>query len=154
MPDAPSIRPATLAEAPALRAILRAAFALYVERMGREPAPMNQDLDADTPAGKVWLAEGAQGPQGLLVGYGEADGVGWRLETVAVAPQAQGTGLGRALIAFAETEAQRRGFRAVRLYTNARMTENLSMYPRLGYEETGRRREAGFDRVYFEKALG
>jgi hypothetical protein len=33
------------------------------------------------------------------------------------------------------------------------MTENLDFYPRLGYLETQRVHEDGFDRVYFEKVL-
>ena len=43
--------------------------------------------------------------------------------------------------------------RAVELYTNAQMTENLSLYPRLGYAKTGRRMEDGFDRVFYRKEL-
>lgn len=42
---------------------------------------------------------------------------------------------------------------AVHLYTNEKMVENLAIYPRLGYAETGRRHEDGFNRVYFEKRL-
>jgi len=34
------------------------------------------------------------------------------------------------------------------------MTENLSIYPHLGYIEVDRREEDGFSRVYFEKRLG
>jgi hypothetical protein len=33
------------------------------------------------------------------------------------------------------------------------MTENLSIYPRLGYVEVARRSEDGFNRVFFEKQL-
>lgn len=33
------------------------------------------------------------------------------------------------------------------LYTNEKMTENLSIYPKLGYVEVGRRTENGFNRV-------
>ncbi len=33
------------------------------------------------------------------------------------------------------------------------MTENLSIYPRLGYVKVGQRTEDGFKRIYFEKAL-
>jgi hypothetical protein len=33
------------------------------------------------------------------------------------------------------------------------MVENLAYYPRLGYVEYDRRREDGFDRVYFRKRL-
>lgn len=39
------------------------------------------------------------------------------------------------------------------LYTNAKMTENLTLYARLGWRETDRRTEQGFERVYFEKAV-
>jgi hypothetical protein len=56
--------------------------------------------------------------------------------------------------AVAEDEvAVRLGLRRVHLYTNAKMTANLSIYPRLGYVEIDRRSEDGFDRVYFEKRL-
>jgi ribosomal protein S18 acetylase RimI-like enzyme len=57
------------------------------------------------------------------------------------------------LIAFAEREAARRGFDEITLYTNAQMTENLALYPALGYMEIGRRSEYGFDRVFFRKAI-
>lgn len=61
--------------------------------------------------------------------------------------------MGKALIAFCENEARRLGLDAVRLYTNEKMTANLSIYLRLGYTETGRRIEDGFKRVFFEKLL-
>jgi len=47
----------------------------------------------------------------------------------------------------------RRRWFAVHLYTNEKMTDNLSIYPRLGYVEVARRHEDGFDRVFFEKRL-
>jgi hypothetical protein len=33
------------------------------------------------------------------------------------------------------------------------MTENIAMYPRLGYRETGRGEQAGYARVFFAKRL-
>lgn len=57
------------------------------------------------------------------------------------------------LMKFAETEARRRGHGELRLYTHAKMTENLAMYPRLGWTETGRGAEKGFERVYFRKPV-
>jgi hypothetical protein len=59
----------------------------------------------------------------------------------------------RALLAFAETHALKSATRTLRLYTNAAMTENLELYPRLGYQETARRTENGFERVFFTKQL-
>ncbi len=56
-------------------------------------------------------------------------------------------------VGWLEALARQGGAAAVELYTNARMTENLQLYPRLGYAETGRRTEDGFDRVFFRKHL-
>ena len=75
------------------------------------------------------------------------------LENVAVLPRAAGRGVGKAMIAFCEDKARRQGMTAVHLYTNEKMTENLSIYPRLGYVEVARRTEDGFNRVFFEKRL-
>ena len=75
------------------------------------------------------------------------------LENVAVDPAEQGLGHGRALVAFAESHARALGLTAVELYTNEAMVENLQLYPRLGFVETGRRVEDGYRRVYFRKTL-
>ena len=75
------------------------------------------------------------------------------LDNIAVSPNRQGLGLGRRLLAFAETEALRRGYREIRLYTHQTMVENQSLYASIGYEETGRGTEAGYDRVFMRKQL-
>jgi hypothetical protein len=46
-----------------------------------------------------------------------------------------------------------RGWREIRLYTNALMAENIALYRRIGYVETARVAEKGFDRVYMTKRL-
>jgi len=76
-----------------------------------------------------------------------------QIENVAVDPIQHGYGFGAQLLQFAEDEAIRMGLGQITLYTNIHMTENLSFYPSLGFRETGRRREDGFDRVYFAKSL-
>ena len=58
------------------------------------------------------------------------------------------------LLSFAEAEAERRNLQAIELYTNVKMTENLKLYPRLGYAEIARREEDGFSRVFYRKGLG
>ena len=75
------------------------------------------------------------------------------LENVAVVPEEQGRGIGRTLIAFAEERARELKLGKITLYTNALMSESLSLYRRLGYVEVGRRCEQGFDRVFFEKTV-
>ena len=49
--------------------------------------------------------------------------------------------------------ALRRGVGEIRLYTHLTMHENIALYPRLGYQETGRGEQAGFQRVFFRKRL-
>jgi ribosomal protein S18 acetylase RimI-like enzyme len=80
-------------------------------------------------------------------------GEGFLLDNVAVEPAHQGTGLGRYLLDYAESEAVRQGFDSIYLYTQEAMTENLALYERLGYVEYARRAEIGLSRVYLRKQL-
>jgi len=138
-------------DAGALRALVRAAYARYVPRLGREPAPMMDDYAARIAAGQAWILEEDGTPLGALILEDEPGAL--LLYNIAVAPESQGKGVGRRLIAFTEAEARRRGYALLRLYTNELMVENVAMYPRLGFTETHRGSEAGYRRVYFEKAL-
>jgi hypothetical protein len=45
------------------------------------------------------------------------------------------------------------GLSEFRLVINLVMTENQTFYPRHGYTETGRRRQDGYDRVFYAKRL-
>jgi ribosomal protein S18 acetylase RimI-like enzyme len=145
------IRLAESADVDAVRACVRAAYSVYVDRIGRPPAPMNADYETLVAAGEVWVATEAKAVVGVLVIRPLPDAL--FLENVAVTPAKQGRGIGRALVTFAERRAEELGLPAVELYTNERMTENLRLYPALGYAETGRRREEGFSRVFFRKEL-
>jgi ribosomal protein S18 acetylase RimI-like enzyme len=145
------IRPALPSDAAAITACVRAAYAGYVERIGREPAPMGADYPALIAAGAVWVAQEAGRVVGVLVL--QIQGPALLVENVAVLPEWQGHGLGRALLGFAEEHAREAGLAEVTLYTNERMTENLRLYPALGYVETGRSVQAGFARVFYRKPL-
>ena len=145
------IRRAVAADVTAVRAVVEAAYAHYVPRIGREPAPMAADYESLVAASEVWVGETGGRVVGLLV-IRASDGV-LELENVAVDPAEQGHGHGRALVAFAESHARERGLSAVELYTNDAMVENVELYPRLGFVETGRRVVDGYRRVYFRKTL-
>jgi len=147
----PEIVPAAPADAAAVRACVRAAYAHYVERIGREPAPMTADYAALIEAGEVWVARAGDGVAGVLVLRPQPPAL--LVENVAVAPARQGQGLGRRLMAFAEERARAAGLAEVVLYTNERMTENLRFYPALGFTETGRGTQDGFARVFYRKPL-
>lgn len=135
----------------ALRDLVRDAYALYVPRIGREPAPMTDDYAARIAAGEAWVVEEEGRLLAVLVLEDFPDSL--QLDNIAIAPSAQGRGLGRSLVAFTEAEARRRGYAKVTLYTNEKMVENLTLYPRLGFVETHRAPQAGFARVFFEKVV-
>lgn len=141
---------ATADDLPAIRSCARAAYAQYVPMIGREPAPMVADFATQIAEAQVRVARDPE-----ICGYIVFAPFGERmfLENVAVLPERAGAGIGRRLIAHCEATARASGLARITLYTNAAMLANLSLYPRLGYVQTDRRIEDGFDRVYFEKTL-
>jgi ribosomal protein S18 acetylase RimI-like enzyme len=147
-----AIRPATEADLPAVVDIVERAYEPWIERIGRRPAPMDNDYAALIAAGVVFvLADGAR-TAGIVVVHAEADHL--VIDNVAVDPDLQGRGHGHALLAFAEARAAELGLPEIRLYTNARMTENIDLYRRLGWRDFDRHQERGFLRVYFRKPVG
>ncbi|MEC8668763.1 MAG: GNAT family N-acetyltransferase [Pseudomonadota bacterium] len=146
------IRPATLDDLPLLRDCAVQAFSGYRLDMGQDPAPMHADYAALVEAGDVHVVETGDGSfQGFIAYHAEAGAM--HLDIVALLPEAAGQGLGRKLIEHCEKAARADGLETVKLYTNVKMQANLTLYPRLGYVETARQSEDGFDRVYFEKRL-
>ena len=145
------IRLATADDLGDIQSCARAAYALYVERMGREPAPMIADFASQIELGQVQAALCESSFAGYVVFYCEGDHL--HLDNVAVAPAHAGKGIGKRLIEYVEQTAHDKGLAAVELYTNEAMTENLAMYPKLGYVETERKQQDGFSRVFFRKPI-
>ncbi len=145
------IREASHNDAPAARACVAAAFELYVERIGKPPAPMLLDFSAEIEKKHIWLADVRGKVVGVLVQYETRQG--FYIDTVAVDPLYQGTGVGKELLQFAEQEALGRGYDSIYLCTNIRMTENQLFYPRIGYVEYDRRFDEGYDRIFYRKIL-
>ena len=78
---------------------------------------------------------------------------GFLLDSIAVDPANQGTGIGRSLLEFAEAEASRQGFSSIYLMTNEKMVENQARYSRIGYVQYDRRSVKGYARVIMRKSL-
>lgn len=150
MPDEPGRpRPAEEADLPALRAIVDGAYRRYLDRMDRKPAPMLQDLGPSVRAGEVWVI--GRPATGLICLRRTGDAL--LVENVAVRPEAQGRGIGRRLMEFAEERARATDARRLRLYTNEVMTENVAIYRHLGYRVTEHRTDEGYRRVFLEMVL-
>ncbi len=145
------LRPATADDVAAIEAIVEAAYSPYIERIGRRPGPMLEDYHQRVNAGGVHVLDNGGRVQGFII-LVDTD-TGLLLDNLAVAPHAQGLGLGRVLMDFAERQALDAGYTAIRLYTNEAMSENLALYTRRGYQETHRAEEHGLRRVYMSKHL-
>jgi len=146
-----NIRPAGLQDLKAIESIAKAAYARYVAAIGQKPAPMIADFGALIGAGHISVAVIDGDICGFVAAYPK-NGV-MHLENVAIAPAHQNRGLGGKLVGYVENFARELGLPAVELYTNEKMTGNLTWYPAIGYRETGRWNEDGFNRVFFRKDL-
>ncbi len=147
----PFIRPAQPIDASAVAKCVNAAFTTYIARIGKPPAPMLADFPMIIAAGQVWVAEVDTELVGVLIQY-ETE-TGFYIDTVAVYPALQCTGVGRTLLRFAESEAIRRGFHSIYLCTNVKVTENQIFYPKIGYVEYERKLDQGYDRIFYRKQL-
>lgn len=147
-----SIRKAAPDDLAAIEAIVEQAYRPYVASIGVEPAPLHDDYAGLIAAGRVTVIDSDGAVLALIVLVPEVDAM--LLDNVAVAPAAQGRGLGRRLLDFAEDAARQAGYGIIRLYTNVAMIENIAIYERAGYVETRRGEEKGLQRVYMAKVLG
>jgi ribosomal protein S18 acetylase RimI-like enzyme len=145
------IRAATTADVPAIADIVNQAYRHYIVRIGKPPGPMLDDYGARVSEGAVWVLEEGDVIAAIIVLLPMPTYL--LLDNIAVSPARQGLGLGRRLLAFAEAEALRRGYREIRLYTHETMVENQRLYASIGYEEMGRGTQAGYDRVFMRKQL-
>lgn len=134
-----------------VQAIADAAYRMYLPRMDRKPAPMLADFSRHIEKDVVFVAVDT-----VVLGYAVlcARDDGWLLDNIAVDPVRQGQGVGLALVQRCEKFLRQAGVRNYPLYTNLVMTEVVGWYQSLGFQETGRRTENGYRRVYFAKNIG
>ncbi len=129
--DALLLRSATLADASAIRALTREAYAKWVPVIGREPKPMTADYAEAVQKHRIdplYL----DGELAALIEMIPAADY-FLIENVAVSPALQGRGLGRKLLSHAEQIAASLGYDEIKLYTNKLFAENVQFYGKLGY---------------------
>lgn len=129
-------RLARVSDADEVAELTRRAYEKYVDSLGFEPKPMMTDHLGWIRNGHVWVL----GEPGAVFGSIMLlpDNEMLMVYSVAIDPARQGEGHGRALMAFAEDHARHLGLPRMMLYTNEKMSDNIALYKRLGYEQYGR----------------
>ncbi|KAM0256353.1 hypothetical protein ACHAQJ_005004 [Trichoderma viride] len=152
------IRKATVEDLPALLAIVNASYSKYLDRMDKPPAPMVANYNELPKTQDIFVMESISEEKSpriigsITLGTDVADDA-VKVNNFVIEPAAQGRGYGRVLMGFAEDAARDKGIGSVALCTNVKMHENISLYLKLGFVETERKSEDGYDRVYFRKQL-
>ncbi|MDF3075033.1 MAG: hypothetical protein K0S54_2700 [Alphaproteobacteria bacterium] len=131
MPGIIDIKLATPADAIAIRALTRSAYAKWVPVVGREPVPMTVDYEQALRRHRFDLLNFDGALSGLIETLQLPDHL-W-IENIAVLPDHQGKGLGRRLLDHAECLAIEAGLGEMRLLTNAAFASNVELYKRVGY---------------------
>ncbi|TAN02889.1 MAG: GNAT family N-acetyltransferase [Rhodanobacteraceae bacterium] len=144
------IHPATLADLDALLALEEATF--DSDRISR--AQWRRHIHS---ASATVLVSGDPGaPDAAVVVFYRRDSRGARLYSLAVGAHARGTGLGRALLAAAETDARARGCTSMRLEVRVDNPAAIALYERRGYARGAREArfyEDGADAWRYAKPL-
>lgn len=139
------IRSALVEEADAIKQLINMTNDHYIERLGMLSAPMLDFLPKVIQDFNVTVACKNSGIVGILVLKIESMGV--LLDNMAVHPEYQGYGIGKKLIAIAQERAINLRFSCITFYTHEKMIENIDLYQQLGYRETKRINEFGYNRL-------
>lgn len=107
------------------------------------------DVDAELPelralatyfaekGGRLWLAEGPEGPLGMVATRPMREDGAWEIGRMYVAKAARGTGLAHALLTTAEDHARAQGAERMVLWTDTRFNAAHSFYEKRGYVRQG-----------------
>jgi ribosomal protein S18 acetylase RimI-like enzyme len=119
--------------------------------MGREPMPMTADYDVAVREHEVDLAYQGDELVALIEMILRPDHL--FIENIAVAPNQQGLGLGRRLMAHAEARARDLGLPNLQLLTGELMESNIGLYQSLGFQIDRKEPFMGGFTVYMSKDL-
>ncbi len=130
--------------------LILASFAYMDGRIDPPSSAIRLTTDSLMEKAKAEIAYAVEN-DGLLVGC-----IFLRAETdclyvgkLAVLPSAQGTGIGRRLLAVAEETALDLGLPALRLETRIELVGNHATFAAWGFEKTAKKSHPGFSRVTF-----
>ena len=129
------IRRANLGDSAALSSCIDAAYSIYAARVTELPA-VSEGIAGDIADHRVWVAEIDREIVGGIVLKVEDNRL--IVANIAVHPTRTGLGIGRGLMARADTDCRTLGLHELRLSTHVKIPENVTLYTHLGWEEMGR----------------
>ena len=129
-------------------AIALKAYEKYIERMGKEPAPMRPVIQKEDV---VFICEDNKQIIAFAILVKINDQI--ILDNIAVDPSHQKKGIGNNFIKFIEQYLIKKKFDKYQLYTNEKMFENIKWYQKIGFKIFKKVTEKGYNRIYFEKEL-
>ena len=144
-------RRATFADMHHVWHIVYHAYAAYIPLLGRTPPTFLEPFDQHITAKNLWLMDSTAGVNAMVVLTPAVDHL--MIQALCVNPDHQGQGLGRAALAFAESQARELGYDELRLYTNSKMSRNLRIYRQWGFRETHRESYNWGKRVHLRKLI-
>ncbi|HQT77028.1 MAG TPA: GNAT family N-acetyltransferase [Rhodopila sp.] len=136
----PDIRPGTDNDGPGLIALIWSCWSRY--------PGIRMDVDREMPelhalasyyadqGGMLWIAEGRDGPVGMIAARPAADGA-WEICRVYVAPALHGGGLGHRLLDVAEAFAMAGGAERLVLWSDTRFDRAHGFYEKRSYVRQG-----------------
>ena len=141
-------RIANLEDHKIIMAIAQKAYEKYIERMGKEPAPMRPVIQKQDV---VFVCEDNKQIIAFAILVKINDQI--ILDSIAVDPPHQKKGIGNNFIKFIEEYLMEQKVNKYQLYTNEMMFENIDWYQKIGFKIFKKVTEKGFNRIYFEKQL-
>ncbi|KAL7974609.1 acyl-CoA N-acyltransferase [Trichoderma sp. SZMC 28014] len=124
----PSIKKATVEDLSFLQTIVNASYSKYIERIGKPPAPMLLNYTELPKDRDIFVLESFlddKGPEivgGITLVIDDASSA-VKISNVVVGPAAQGRGLGRVLMEFAESVAREKGIDSLELYRSSVLSQ-------------------------------
>lgn len=151
------LRTGTAAEGAALHDLVEAAFLDYVRGIGRAwPGPYDW-LPERLAKGEIEVAEENGALLGMAALARDPEGRRLTVDLLAVAPAAQGRGVGRRLLGHAEQIARKMGAEALHLHTVAKYDRLVRLYEGAGFEVTHHgprpKGDDGHPRAFMRKRL-
>jgi ribosomal protein S18 acetylase RimI-like enzyme len=133
------VRAAGAADRALVVKVLQRAFADYDGRLQPQPGALGEteaSVRAHLKKGAIALAYMAGEPVGAM--FMERKDNALFLSRVSVVPEKRGSGITARMVAMAEAEARRQDVHALTLRVREVLAQNIALFQRLGFRETGR----------------